>query len=60
MRDMIYQWVDNVHRYGFYTKVIRENGTISFVNDKADFESEQEFNQEMAAQIAFEDRHKRF
>lgn len=57
MKDMINRWVDNVHRFGYYHETTNENGAISFLNDKADFENEAEFNNEMSAQIAFEDNH---
>lgn len=59
MKETINKWVDNVHRYGFYTEKTNSNGAIYFENDKADFESESEFNREMTAQIAFEDNHVR-
>lgn len=59
MKEMIMQWVDNVHRYGYYKEVYDRLGCIHFENDKADFESEAEFNNDMTAQIAFSDRHTR-
>lgn len=58
MTEMIQRWTENVHRYGFYKEQII-NGCVHFYNDKADFESEAEYNREMSAQIAFNDNHKR-
>jgi len=55
----IAEWVDNVHRHGFYTMTIDCHGFIHIDNDAADFESEKEFNECMAAEVAFDDKHTR-
>lgn len=57
MKDLILSWTENVHNYGYYKEVRDNLGCIHFENDIADFESEAEYNREMTAQIAFEDKH---
>lgn len=47
MKEIILEWVNNVHRYGFYKVVYDNLGCIHFENDRADFESEAEFNYDM-------------
>lgn len=57
MKEMILRWCDNVHRHGYYKECSDEMGATYFENDKADFESESEFNKCMCDQIAFDDKH---
>lgn len=52
-------WCDNVHRHGYYSIITDKHGYIHIENDAADFESEKEFNECMAAEVAFDDNHTR-
>lgn len=60
MKKTIINWCDNVYRYGFYKVTSDKNGAIKFENDKADFESEAEFNATLTAFVACDDIHKRY